>query len=211
MQPCDGLPERDPASGAGAIVPLFPLPCVFLFPGTLMPLHVFEPRYRALIEDSLDGPGRIVMAAVREGHEDQLAGAPPVYDIAGLGEICRHERLPDGRFLVLLAGLTRVMIREVASERPYRFVEAVALCETPVAAQRQAGLRCSLMRAVLGRSPEPVELPPDMPLGQLADLLLLRLGLPCALLQELFAITGVEARAQRALHEHALRPRPNCC
>ena len=208
MQPCDGWPAGGWSGGAGAVVPLFPLPGVFLFPGTLMPLHIFEPRYRAMIEDSLDGPGRIVVAALCEGHERDLSGAPPVHDIAGLGEIQRHERLPDGRFLILLAGLGRVMIREVPSDGPYRRVEGIALREPPVAPEREGALRRDLMRAVLQRAREPLELPPDMPLGQLADLLLLRLELPASLLAQLFALTGVSERALRALEEHALRPRP---
>src|SRR6185436_16317400 len=84
------------------IVPLFPLPNVFLYPGCVMPLHIFEPRYRQMIEDQLDGPGQIVMGTVPSEHAADLDGAPPVRPIAGLGEIFRHERLPDGRFLIWL-------------------------------------------------------------------------------------------------------------
>jgi Lon protease-like protein len=207
MQPCEGLPGGNGASDVGAIVPMFPLPGVFLFPGTLMPLHVFEPRYRRMIADSLDGPGRLVLATVLEGHEDELAGAPPVHHIAGLGEIMRHEKLPDGRYLILLAGLSRVLIREVPSPHLYRRVEAIPLREVPVAPGRDAELRPELLRAIGQRSPEPVEIPHDMPLGQIVDLLLIRLGLPHADLQELFSITKVAERARRALERHALRPK----
>jgi Lon protease-like protein len=77
------------------IVPVFPLPNFFLFPGTAVPLHIFEPRYRQLIEDLLDGPGRLAMAAVSD--EDAARGLqnPPFFSIGGLGEI-RHRRFPDG-------------------------------------------------------------------------------------------------------------------
>ena len=195
-----------PAHGRGArggcVVPLFPLPNVFLFPNTLMPLHIFEPRYRRMIEDSLDGPGRIVMAAVLEGHEEELAGSPPVHPVAGLGEIARHERLPDGRFLIVLAGLARVSIREVASDRPYRKVEAVPLCEVPVPKVREPALRADLERAIRARCSDLKEIPGDLPLAQLADFLLLRLALPQKQMQALYACPSVEDRARAALGQH---------
>jgi Lon protease-like protein len=187
---------------------MFPLPNVFLFPSTLMPLHIFEPRYRQMIEDSLDGPGRIVMAAVLDGHEDELAGAPPVHHIAGLGEIARHERLPDGRFLIVIAGLARVLIREVPSDRLYRRVEAVPLRETPVPKRRQARLRTELERAIRSRCSDLPEIPGDMPIANLADFLLLRLQLPQREMQEIYSCASVEERARKALGEHARRDLP---
>lgn len=208
MQPCDGLPEPQHAQPSGAIVPMFPLPNVFLFPGMSMPLHIFEPRYRQMVEDSLDGPGRIVMATVLEGCHDQLAGAPPVHHIAGLGEIMRHERLPDGRFLLMLVGISRVLIRETPSNRLYRKVEAIALRERPVDEARAPSLRVKLLAAIDARSPEPLELHGEVPLGQLADILLLLVQPPQALMQELFSCVSVEERARRALAAHATLPVP---
>lgn len=210
MQPCDGLPDepRADAPQSGVIVPLFPLPNVFLFPGMSMPLHIFEPRYRQMIEDSLDGPGRIVIANVLEGSQDELAGSPPVHHIAGLGEIMRHERLPDGRFLILLVGLARVLIRETPSDRLYRKVEAIALRERPVEESVAAALRAELLAAIHARSPEPLELTDEVPLGQLADILLLVLQPPQATMQELFSCIAVDERARRALALHAAAPLP---
>ncbi|MCC7013255.1 MAG: LON peptidase substrate-binding domain-containing protein [Planctomycetes bacterium] len=208
MQPCDATYSGH-GSSPGAIVPMFPLPGVFLFPGTIMPLHIFEPRYRQMIEDSLDGPGRIVMATVLEGQDGDLRGSPPVHHIGGLGEIVRHERLPDGRFLILLAGLTRVLLREVPSDRLYRRVEAIALREIAATPAREAELRPQLLRAIAQRSKEPVEIPNDMPLGQIADLLLTRLGLEPSRMQELFSLTKVDDRSRSALEEHARRARGN--
>jgi Lon protease-like protein len=199
-----------PASGdqgpRGLVVPMFPLPNVFLFPGTVVPLHIFEPRYRRMIEDSLDGPGRIVMAAVLEGDGADLAGSPPVHPVGGLGEIAHHDRLSDGRFLIWMAGLARVAIREVPSDRPYRKVEAIPLCEVPVARRASKRVRERLVAALRERCGGDVELPCDMPLGQLADLLLLRLGLPHERMQELFACVTIAERAREALVEHARRP-----
>jgi len=210
MQPCDGLPgdSRADAPQSGAIAPMFPLPNVFLFPGMSMPLHIFEPRYRQMIEDSLDGPGRIVIASVLEGRQDELAGSPPVHHIAGLGEIMRHERLPDGRFLILLVGLARVLIRETPSERLYRKVEAIVLRERPVDASVASGLRAELVAAIHARSQEPLELSDEVPLGQLADILLLVLQPPQATMQELFSCIAVDERARRALALHVAAPLP---
>ena len=153
-----GAPEPSgwPPAGAagGKLVPLFPLPNLFLFPGTVMPLHIFEPRYRQMIEDSLDGPGRLVIGTVLEQYAHELAGTPPVHTVAGLGEIARHERLPDGRFVIMLVGLARVQIREAPSERLYRKVEAVPLAEVQVQADEERRLRRKLTQAVLARTQE---------------------------------------------------------
>jgi Lon protease-like protein len=187
---------------------MFPLPNVFLLPGTIMPLHVFEPRYRQMVEECLDGPGRIVIASVLEGHHDELDGAPPVHHIAGLGEIWRHERLPQGRFLIWLAGLTRVLIREVPSDKPYRRVEAQPLIEIPPSKCDDARLREDVKQAVLARTPEALNLPDTIPLGHLVDLLLLKLCLPQPCMERLYSELRVGDRARHALEEHARRPVP---
>lgn len=205
-EPSGGAPSEP---SPGRIVPMFPLPNVFLFPGTLMPLHVFEKRYRQMIEDSLDGPGRIVMSTVLEGHHDELSGVPPVHHIAGLGEIARHERLDDGRFLIVLAGLARVLIREVPSDRLYRKVEAIPLREISCTKKCEKTLRSQLSQAVLARCTDLRNLPDDMPLGQLADFLLVRLQLPQTPMQEIYSCMNVEDRARRALAEHERRPLPS--
>jgi hypothetical protein len=185
---------------------MFPLPNVWLFPFVLLPLHVFEERYRRMIEDSLDGPGRLVIATVQLGHEHELAGAPPVYPIAGLGEIGRHERLPDGRFQVLLMGLQRVHVREVPSERPYRLVEIEPAAETRVAPERDADLRDRLVKSIHERTQNVPEFPPGVPISRLADLLILGIPLPHEVLNRLYCELDATSRAEAALAEHAVRP-----
>ncbi len=212
---------EDPLSDAGAAqeaatggrttqaraVPLFPLPNLFLFPGIPVQLHIFEPRYRQMIEDSLDGPGRIVIAAVLEGWHDRLLGNPPFHPLAGLGEIVRHERLPDGRFWIFLLGLARVHIREVESDRAYRKVEATPVGEQPVPATREPALRRRLVQALATRGGELPDLG-SLPLGQLSDLLLFFLQLPQASMQDLYSCLSIADRAERVLREHARRPLP---
>jgi Lon protease-like protein len=208
------VPDAWPPASATAskLVPLFPLPNLFLFPGTVMPLHIFEPRYRQMIEDSLDGPGRLVIGTVLEQYAHELAGCPPVHAVAGLGEIARHERLPDGRFVIMLVGLSRVQIREAPSQRLYRKVEAVPLSEIQVGAGDEQRLRKELLEAVLARTPDlrskVDKLPADMPVGHLADLLLLRMQLPQSAMQPLYSELDVGDRARHALDEHARRPIP---
>jgi len=186
-------------------VPLFPLPNVFLFPRQLMPLHIFEPRYRKMIEASLDGPGRIVLGTiVGQGKID--VDVPKIMSIAGLGEIARHEKLPDGRFLVWLFGLARVRVAEVESEEPYRQVQYEILEEVSATPAEAADLRESLSEAILSRTEELLNLPDDVPIGLLADLLLQRMKLPQELMEGIFGEYVETKRAAKALEAHARFP-----
>ncbi len=106
-------------------IPIFPLPDVVLFPHTLLPLHIFEPRYRQMVRDSLAGDKRLAMALLKPGWEKDYYGRPPVHPIAGAGEITQHEELADGRFNILLRGTMRIAITtEVPSDKPYRLARA---------------------------------------------------------------------------------------
>lgn len=200
------------ADGESCVAPLFPLPNVFLFPGCVMPLHVFEPRYRQMIEDLLDGPGRLVMGTQLEsgaaGLDGSCPGSPPVFHTAGLGEIARHERMKDGRFLIYLIGLKRVKIREKPSDRLYRKVQTDPVSEIPVPDALEAKFRRCLQKAILERCPELMNLPTAAPISFLADLLLQRLQLPQSTMQRLYAEVDVRQRVEGALEEHMLRPAP---
>jgi Lon protease-like protein len=202
---------RSSADGQGprCIAPLFPLPNFFLFPRSLAPLHIFEPRYRQMIEDLLDGNGRVVMGTVPHAYAGELACKPPVHPVAGLGEIVRHERLPDGRYLVWLFGVARVRVREVESTRLYRCVACEPFVETPLAAERAGLVRCELERAILNRTREFLNLPEELPTDSLVDILLQRLQLSCDTLARLYGEPDLELRARGALAEHARHPPPN--
>jgi Lon protease-like protein len=106
-------------------IPVFPLPDVVLFPHTLLPLHIFEPRYREMVRECLAGDRRLVMALLQPGWENDYYGRPPVHAIAGAGEIVQDEELPDGRFNILVRGTMRVAIMaELPAERSYRIAKA---------------------------------------------------------------------------------------
>jgi uncharacterized protein len=116
--------------GAMSSLPVFPLPNCVLLPGGLMPLHVFEPRYRELTRDCLAGHQLMAVARLRPGYETTYYGRPPVYDRCGVGRIICSEELPDGRFALLLRGVARVEIaRELTTERSYRQIEARLLTD----------------------------------------------------------------------------------
>ena len=194
-----------PCSDGQMVVPVFPLPNVDLFPGCVMPLHIFEPRYREMIEDLLDRPGRLVMGTVLEGESD-ADGKPQVLCVGGLGEIGRHERLPDGRFLIWLVGLGRVKLEEVESTHPYRQVRVEPLQEIAVEPGREARLRSRVKSALKMRCPDFKKLPPDLPLTHLVDLLTQKINMPSAVMQDIFCDPDLARRAERVLAEHICRP-----
>jgi len=100
-------------------LPLFPLPEVVFLPHTLLPLHVFEPRYRQLVLDVMAGDG-ILGVPAWAGPAGET-GLPPLLPICGVGRIVRHQSLPDGRSNIVLLGLGRVRLdEELPPDRPYR-------------------------------------------------------------------------------------------
>ena len=102
---------------AQVFVPIFPLPDLAFFPHTLLPLHVFEARYRAMVTDCLARDKRMAVVALKPGYESAYEGKPAVYQIAGVGRIIQCERLASGRFTILLAGEKRIRIdRELPAD-----------------------------------------------------------------------------------------------
>lgn len=206
--PPQEIPDAWPPASATfpeQVAPLFPLPRVFLYPNVVMPLHIFEPRYRQMVEDLLDRRGWMVISPIRAGHEADQAGNPPVYPVGGLGEIVKHSRLSDGRFLVTLAGLGRVRIKEVESDRLYRKVQFEPMHEVMPDEDEDTRLREELRKAILERSDTFLNLPADLPLGPLCDLLLQNLDLPVDSMSDAFAEPVVTRRATYALGEHDSR------
>jgi Lon protease-like protein len=113
------------------VVPIFPLPEVTFFPHTLLPLHVFEARYRMLVIDVLERDRRLAVVKLQPGYEARYAGKPPVHPVAGLGEIVSCERLANGRYNILLRGESRVRLeQELPSDTLYRLVRARRLADS---------------------------------------------------------------------------------
>ena len=101
-------------------LPLFPLPNVVLFPGVFLPLHIFEARYRAMTEDALAGDRMIGMALLKPGFDAAYEGRPPIYPVGCVGLISHAERLPDGRFHIVLQGVERFRLVSEDDSRVYR-------------------------------------------------------------------------------------------
>jgi Lon protease-like protein len=108
-------------------VPVFPLAGALLFPGAQLPLHIFEPRYRAMVRDALASDRLIAMVQPKPAGEDEArANAPPaLFAVGCIGRIGACEELDDGRFNIVLEGLSRFRIaREAMVDTPYRQVDA---------------------------------------------------------------------------------------
>lgn len=106
-------------------IPIFPLPNMVLFPGVPLPLHIFEPRYRQMVRDALAGARVIGMTLLRPGWEPDYHGAPEVYRVGCAGKIVESTPLPDGRFNIVLAGLSEFEIVSEQRERAYRQASVV--------------------------------------------------------------------------------------
>ena len=163
----DGVPQE-----ALAALPVFPLPRVALFPRAILPLHVFEPRYRAMLADSLATHRCMALALIRDDDEE----TPAIARVAGVGVVLRHEELPDGRSQILIRGLARVTLDELPFVSPYRRARAQVLVEqvTPVSELERAALQAAatgFLAEVRRRDLDvELELPEGLEVGGIADL-----------------------------------------
>lgn len=159
------------------VLPIFPLPDVTLFPGTAMPLHVFEARYRAMVVDALARDRRLCLVRLRPGFEPRYEGKPAVFTVGGAGEIVRCERLPTGRHNMVLRGLWRVRIEdELPTDTLYRVVRASPLPDGAPAGDASAVVArvratCRKLLEALGRPLDALDeaLGPDQGPGVVAD------------------------------------------
>jgi len=201
-----------------AIVPIFPLPDVTFFPRTLLPLHVFEARYRAMVMDVLARDRRLAVVKLRPGYEATYAGKPPVHEVAGAGEIVSWERLATGRYNILLKGDCRVRLEsEKPSDTLYRVVAAQRLDDVPPRADVGALLArirgaCERLLKALDRPANLLDtaLAEGQPAGAIADRIAAAV-LPDAALRRSCAPgePGIVtmARASPATHHSARHPR----
>lgn len=119
------LPELDLKDVANldnfsGIVPLFPLSSVVFFPNTLLPLHIFEPRYKDMVNSAANDEKIIGMALLRPGWEKDYYGNPAVYDVIGMGRIVSTDFVEDGKINIVLYGLKRAKIVEEINDLPFR-------------------------------------------------------------------------------------------
>lgn len=112
-----------------SLIPIFPLPNVVLFPNVLLPLHIFETRYRKMVGDALKGDRIIGMVLLKEGWETDYEGRPPVFGIGCSGVMTHAERLGDGRYNIVLRGLEKFRILAEDARRSYRIAEIESVAE----------------------------------------------------------------------------------
>lgn len=113
-------------------IAVMPLPNAILFPRVLLPLYIFEPRYRKMLADVLDGERMFAVALLREG--DDLPHKPQPYNVAGVGLIRTCVGRSDGTSNLILEGVTRVRVCEYVRVRPYRVARIEPLESSGVAA-----------------------------------------------------------------------------
>ena len=123
------MPGQDPSPSDIQEFPIFPLPNVVLFPRTVLPLHIFEPRYKQMVADALEGNRQIGMVLLQPGWEGRQNESPDTFNTGGMGLITQHKDLEEGRYNILLSGRHRYRIMEFVRETPYRVARVRLLQE----------------------------------------------------------------------------------
>jgi Lon protease-like protein len=182
---------------------LFPLPNVILFPHVILPLHIFEPRYRQMTQDALDGDQLVTIVQACPADDTSPWVEPvPIAEVGCVGKIIRHERLADGRFNMLLLGCKRVrLVQELAGTKLYRTAEG-RLLEDEVPADPGETHRAELIELFLeilqmnGRLDADLSrlLYSDLSLGVMSDIIAHALDLPAAVKQSLLEEIRVDRR-----------------
>jgi Lon protease-like protein len=211
-------PDPNSLDGFDGTARLFPLPSLVFFPHVGQPLHVFEPRYRQMTADALAGDRLIAPVLLRPGWEQDYDGRPPIHTVACLGRVVADQRLPDGRFNLLLHGLSRVLILdEPPTANSYRTARVELMPDTGIPDLAEAmTLRRRLAELVLprfagagpGREQASQLFHGERHLSELTDILSFALTLPMERKQELLDEPGVAARAMLLVRilEEASKP-----
>ena len=191
-------------------VRLFPLPDLVMFPHVMQPLHIYEPRYRDLLNAALDSDGLIAMSMLAPGWESDYEGRPKVLPHACLGKVVTHQRQDDGHYNVLLLGLRRIRIEsELPSDRSYREAK-ISLLEDfcyPENDDARNALQAELTEKFQEGLPQGQPSNPnieellstEIPLGVLTDLVSFAVPLDLNTKSELLGESDVDRRAQMLL------------
>lgn len=132
-------------------VPVFPLAEVVLFPGALLPLHIFEKRYQAMIKDVLEGDRLIAIGLLKQCTKREYDEMPPFHDTVCVGQVIHHERLPKGRSNIALLGLSAGHAEAADGAEPYRKARVDLLADTlDTDADFEGKLRRAFAEAVPG-------------------------------------------------------------
>lgn len=187
---------------------LFPLPDLVMFPHVMQPLHIYEPRYRDLLNAALDSDGLIAMAMLAPGWEEDYEGRPPLLKHACLSKIVTHQRQDDGHYNILLLGLRRILIEsELPADRSYREGKVTLLedlCSSgndKIRTALQAELSEKFQESQGGPTHPNVEelLATEIPLGVLTDLVSFATPLELEVKSSLLSECNADVRAEMLL------------
>ncbi|MCA9184074.1 MAG: LON peptidase substrate-binding domain-containing protein [Pirellulaceae bacterium] len=129
------------------IAPLFPLPNLVLFPHVVQALHVFESRYREMIEEVLKGDRLLCLGLLSRGWQQDYEGRPPVESTVCLGRLISHHRREDGTYNVLMVGLSRArIVEELAPSRSYRQVRLRLMDDQSLSDDEEISQRCERLQ-----------------------------------------------------------------
>ncbi len=212
MNPWDAAELSFDAHTFSGVVRLFPLPNLVLYPHVMQPLHIFEGRYREMLEDALAGDRLITMAVLKPGWETDYESRPPISPAACLGKVVAHHRLEDGRYNVLLLGVQRARIlQELDPLRSFRQarVELVEDSYDFASACQCQRVQEELVTAFRSHLPCTCELPEqlenmlsgEISLGALTDLAAYTLPLCAEVKLGLLGESSVRRRAEILLNE----------
>jgi Lon protease-like protein len=191
-------------------VRLFPLPNLVVFPHVMQPLHIFEPRYRAMLEEALAGDGLIGMALLAPGWETDYDGRPPLRPVGCLCRVATHHKTSEGSYNVLVLGLKRIVIaRELPPDKLFREAQ-VELKDDVYSAEAEPGradLQARLLEAfkrVLPKIPEAQDqfdqlLGNKISLGMLTDIVAYTLDLELDFKERMLRETCVDRRSTELL------------
>ena len=150
--------------GPAVALAMFPLGTV-LFPYALLPLHVFEPRYRLMMREVLAGDREFGVVLIERGSE--VGGGDTRFDVATVARVVQAAEMDDGRYAVATVGLRRIAVRRWLADDPYPRAEVVALADPPARAD-DAAARTRVVEALalvteLARGIDPrIVAPPDL-------------------------------------------------
>ena len=146
-------------------LPVFPLPNVLLFPHVFLPLHIFEPRYSAMVDDALEGDRIIGMTLLKPDWESDYDVRPPIYPVGCAGLITSAQRHPDGRYNIVLRGLEKFRVLGEDISKPYRLAQIQPVEEPPcreLEVMRRERRRLEHLILSASQPDEPIT-PPSMP------------------------------------------------
>jgi len=144
-------------------IPVMTLPGAVFFPKTVIPLRIFEPRYREMVEETLATHRIFAVAALAPKQTGLLAAQEPPHRIASAGVIRACQKNDDGTSMLLLEGLARIEITSIVRELPYRTIAVRPLADLPsVDPEHLVKLRRQLVRAFTLRAKIGGDLPPDL-------------------------------------------------